>query len=90
MRWLFLLPQKIWALRKPVERDRWLFGHTGLGMIIFAILVATIVPLIIWGVACLIHGSKNVPNILLGNYDLDNNQITGRIIENDSIVAKAV
>ena len=90
MRWLFLLPQKIWALRKPVERDRWLFGHTGLGMIIFAILVATIVPSIIWGVACLIHGSKNVPNILLGNYDLDNNQITGRIIENDSIVAKAV
>ena len=44
MRWVFLLPKKIWALRKPVERDRWLFGHTGLGMIIFAIFVATIVP----------------------------------------------
>ena len=81
---------KIWSLRKPVERDRWLFGHNGFGMIIFAFLVAAIAPLIVWGFACLRYGSKNVPNILLGNYDLDNNHITGRIIQNDSIIAKAV
>lgn len=61
---------KIWSLRKPVERDRWLFGHNGFGMIIFAFLVAAIAPLIVWGFACLRYGSKNVPNILLGNYDL--------------------
>lgn len=70
-------PHRVWSLRKPVERDRWLFGHNGFGMIIFAFLVAAIAPLVVWGFACLRYGSKNVPNILLGNYDLDNNHITG-------------
>lgn len=81
-------------LVKPIERDRWLFGHTGHGMIIFAIIVAGIAPILVWAAVTLRNkllgiADSNVPNILLGNYDLDNTQITGKIIENDSIIAQA-
>ena len=52
--------------KRPIERDRWLFGHNGFGMIKFATLIATIVPLFIWiltiWVPCL-------DDLLLGNYD---------------------
>lgn len=58
---LFLLTWK-----RPIERDRWLFGHNGLGMIRFATCIAAIVPLFIWLLTC------RVPSLekkLLGNYD---------------------
>ena len=42
-----ILYRLIWK-KKPIERDRWLFGHNGFGMIKFATLIATIVPLFIW------------------------------------------
>lgn len=38
------------SLLKPVERDRWLFAHSGWGMVFFACFMAVFIPLLIWGV----------------------------------------
>lgn len=56
--------------KKPIERDRWLFGHNGFGMIKFATFIAAIVPLIIW---LLTFRVPNLENKLLGNYDTSAN-----------------
>ena len=52
--------------KKPIERDRWLFGHNGFGMIKFATFIATAVPLLIW---LLTFWVPYLDVLLLGNYD---------------------
>lgn len=59
------------GLKNPVNRDRWLFGRKGSGMVIFAIVIAVLVPLIIWGFAEAITKINNLElhTLLLNNYD---------------------
>lgn len=75
----------ILTLKRPVERDRKLFGHNGSGMIQFALCVAIIVPFVIW-VATLCFSDINYR--LLGNYDTDVTELKGTL-EGDSIKLKA-
>lgn len=59
------------GFKNPVNRDRWLFGRKGSGMVIFAIVIAVLVPLIIWGGAEAITKINNLElqTLLLNNYD---------------------
>lgn len=59
------------GFKNPVNRDRWLFGRKGSGMVIFAIVIAVLVPLIIWGFAEAITKINNLElhTLLLNNYD---------------------
>ena len=79
------------TLKKPVERDRWLFGGSGFGMIIFAVIVAMVVPLIILcGVEIHQHvanPSTQVNEMLLGNFDTNVTELSGTVVQ-DSIILK--
>jgi len=59
------------GLKNPVNRDRWLFGRKGSGMVIFAIVIAVLVPLIICGISEVITriNSLELNTLLLNNYD---------------------
>lgn len=84
----------LWCLtfRKPVERDRWLFGRSGFGMIVFAIIIATVVPLIILGGVeiqqHIVNPSTPMNEKLLGNYDTDVKELSGSLGQ-DSITLVA-
>ena len=56
--------------KRPIERDRWLFGHNGFGMIKFATFIAAIVPLFIWFLTLWVPFLEKK---LLGNYDTSAN-----------------
>lgn len=71
--------------KKPVERDRWLFGRNGSGMVKFALCVAILVPTIIGSVALLVPDAEN---LLLGNYDTDVTELNGSL-QGDSITLTA-
>lgn len=69
---------------KPIQRDRRLFGNNGGGMVWFAIWIAALVPLIIWGVTTLLNPNTSVNELLLTNYDTDISQLQGEI--NDGVI----
>lgn len=69
---------------KPVQRDRRLFGINGGGMVGFAIWIAVLVPLIIWGITSLVRPNVGVGELLLTNYDTDISELQGEI--NDGVV----
>lgn len=73
---------------KPVQRDRRLFGNNGGGMVWFAIWIAVLVPLIIWGVATLVNPKTNVSELLLTNYDTDISELQGEV-KGDVVTLKA-
>lgn len=62
--------------KKPVNRDRWLFGRKGTGMLKFAVSFALLVPLILYLVSIPI---SEVDKILLGNYDTDVSVLSGTL-----------
>lgn len=64
---------------KPVQRDRRLFGNNGGGMVWFAIWIAVLVPLIIWGITTLVNPQTSVNELLLTNYDTDTSELHGEI-----------
>lgn len=66
----------ILTFKKPVNRDRWLFGRKGTGMLKFAVYVALLVPIILYLISLLI---PNVETILLGNYDTDVSVLSGTL-----------
>lgn len=80
------------TLKKPVERDRWLFGRSGFGMLVFAATIATVVPLIIWGGVeiqqHIVNPSTPMNEKLLGNYDTDVTELSGAVGQ-DSITLRA-
>lgn len=76
--------KRIASYIKPVERDRWLFGHNGYGMIISAIVIAIFVPIVIWAITTFFCGSDKTTSLLLGNYDTDVTNLRGKIV-GDSI-----
>lgn len=72
----YIITYILWALsgcKKPVERDRWLFSGSGYGMLKFAIIIAIVVPLIIWCISVPFNNSDS----LLGNYDNDISKLSG-------------
>lgn len=80
------------TLRKPIERDRWLFGGSGSGMIILAIVIASIVPLVIWGSMEVQHyfeSSSDINKILLENYDTDISSLSGSLKADSTIIIEA-
>ena len=84
----FILYCLTWG-KKPIERDRWLFGHNGFGMIKFALRVAIIVPIIICLVSLIFFDHKGINKSLLGNYETDVTKMKGAITK-DSIVLETV
>lgn len=84
-------PLKKWSFRagtmllsaltfsKPIQRDRRLFGNNGGGMVMFAIWIAILIPLIIWGVMTLVNPKTSVSELLLTNYDTDISELQGEI-----------
>lgn len=69
----------ILTFSKPVQRDRRLFGNNGGGMVGFAIWIAVLVPLIIWGIMTLVNPKTSVNELLLTNYDTDTSELQGEI-----------
>ncbi len=72
--WRFIGTYLLYVLtgfKKPVNRDRWLFGRKGSGMVIFAIVISVLVPFIIWGSSEVITKLNNLElnTLLLNNYD---------------------
>lgn len=78
----------ILTLKKPIERDRWLFGRSGVGMIVLAVVIAVILPLMIWGVME-VDQSAEINEILLGNYDTDVSSLSGSIKADSTITIEA-
>lgn len=89
---LRVLIRVLTIVNKPIERDRWLFGGSGSGMIILAIVIATIVPLVIWGVMEVQHylePSSDINKILLENYDTDVSSLSGSLKADSTITIEA-
>ena len=89
---IYIITYILWALsgcKKPVERDRWLFGGSGYGMLKFAIIIAIVVPLIIWCISVPFNSS----DLLLGNYDTDVSKLSGTytngtvVVQSDTVVS---
>ena len=89
---IYIITYILWALsgcKKPVERDRWLFGGSGYGMLKFAIIIAIVVPLIIWCISVPFNSSDS----LLGNYDTDVSKLSGTytngtvVVQSDTVVS---
>ena len=93
---LRVLIRVLTIINKPIERDRWLFGGSGSGMIILAIVIATIVPLVIWCAMEVQHyiepssePSSDINKILLENYDTDVSSLSGFIKADSTIIIEA-
>lgn len=79
---LFSIVLCVLTLRKPIERDRWLFGRSGVGMIVLAVVIAVILPLMIWGIMEVQHHfdrTSEINEMLLGNYDADVSSLSGSL-----------
>lgn len=90
--WFGTIALTILTLRKPVERDRWLFGRNGFGMIMLSVVIAVVVPCVIWiGTSildkCNPREKLGPEVVLLSNYDTDVKSLEGTI-SGDSITMK--
>lgn len=81
----YVLTSFLWVIsgfKKPIERDRWLFGGSGFGMLVFAIIIVIVVPFIIWFISFRFINS----NALLGKYDTDISRLTGTYSDGNVVV----
>ena len=93
IRWIGTIVLTVLTLKKPVERDRWLFGRNGFGMIMLSIVIAIVVPFVIW-CGTFVWDKFLYPKeslspevVLLTNYETDVKSLEG-IISGDSITMK--